>query len=122
MVRLHRDDIQLAIAGHGYLEDKLRQLTLKLKLRHGMRFMNFIPSDDVSGLLNSIDVFIMPSEAELLSIPTLEAMAYGHPVLLADALALPELVRGSENGYLFNPGDVANPASHMNMLADQPEQ
>ena len=34
----------------------------------------------------------MASEAELLSIASLEAMATGLPMLLADAMALPELV------------------------------
>lgn len=72
--------------------------------------------------MNSVDVFVMPSEAELLSISTLEAMACGRPVLLVNALALPELVRDGENGYLFKPGDVEDLVRHINMLADQPER
>lgn len=118
---LNREDIQLAIAGHGRVEDKLRQMAVKMKIENRIRFTGFIPSKDVPGLLNSVDVFVMPSEAELLSISTLEAMACGRPVLLANALALPELVRNGENGYLFKPGDEGDLVSHMNMLADQPE-
>jgi glycosyltransferase involved in cell wall biosynthesis len=106
MQLLDRDDIRLAIAGHGKVEGKLRQLTTALNINHRVRFTGFIPAEDVPGLLNSVDVFVMPSEAELLSISTLEAMACGRPVLLANALALPELVRYGENGYLFKPGDV----------------
>ncbi len=121
MALLDRDDIQLAIAGHGSVEYKLRQLTLKLNIEHHVSFAGFIPSEDVPGLMNSVDVFVMPSEAELLSISTLEAMACGRPVLLANALALPELVREGENGYLFKPGDVGDLAHYMNVLADQPE-
>jgi len=119
MTLLDRDDIQLAIAGQGSVEDKLRRLALKLNLAHRIRFTGFIPSEDVPGLLNSVDVFVMPSEAELLSISTLEAMACGRPVLLANALALPELVSDSENGYLFTPGDTGDLAHYMNLLADQ---
>ena len=122
MMMSNRDDIQIAIAGHGSVEEKLRQMTLTLKLEHRIRFTGFIPAKDVPGLLNSVDVFIMPSEAELLSISTLEAMACGCPVLLANALALPELVRNGENGYLFKPGGVGDLVHHMNMLADQPEK
>ncbi|MBO0844073.1 MAG: glycosyltransferase [Nocardioides sp.] len=48
----------------------------------------------------------MPGVAELQSIATLEAMASGLPVVLADALALPHLVSPGTNGYLFCPGDV----------------
>jgi glycosyltransferase involved in cell wall biosynthesis len=63
----------------------------------------------------------MPSDAELLSISTLEAIACGKPVLLADALALPELVRNGENGYLFRSGDVDDLVRVINLQADHPE-
>jgi len=118
----NRDDIQLAIAGHGSAEEKLQQMTSKMKLEPRIRFTGFITPEDVPGLLNSVDMFVMPSEAELLSISTLEAMACGRPVLLANALALPELVREGENGYLFKPGDAKDLICHMSMLADQPER
>jgi glycosyltransferase involved in cell wall biosynthesis len=72
-------------------------------------------------LLNSADVFAMPSEAELLSIATLEAMGCGRPVLAARAGALPELVSEGVNGYLFQAGDVADAAHYMTLLADHPE-
>ena len=47
----------------------------------------------------------MPGTAELQSLVTLEAMSASTPVLLADAMALPHLVRDGENGYLFTPND-----------------
>ena len=73
-------------------------------------------------LLNSVDIFTMPSAAELLSIASLEAMACGRPLLVADAVALPELVSQGVNGYLFKPGDPADAARCMELLADHPEQ
>jgi len=63
----------------------------------------------------------MPSEAELLSLSSLEAMACGLPLLAANAVALPELVSEGVNGYLFQPGDDADAASYMEKLADHPE-
>ena len=45
----------------------------------------------------------MPSTAELQSIATLEAMASGTPVVLADAMALPHLVTPGHEGYLVHP-------------------
>jgi 1,2-diacylglycerol 3-alpha-glucosyltransferase len=121
MRQLQRDDIQMAIAGHGGVERSLKRMVATLGLTEKVRFTGFIPAEDVPGLLNSTDVFVMPSEAELLSISTLEAMACGRPVLLADALALPELVRDGENGYLFKPGDVDDLVRLINQLADHPE-
>jgi len=64
----------------------------------------------------------MPSDAELLSIASLEAMACGRPMLLADAVALPELVTPGVNGYLFKRGDADDAAHYMELLADQPER
>jgi hypothetical protein len=49
----------------------------------------------------------MPSIAELQSIATMEAMASGRPVIGANAAALPHLIHDGENGYLFEPEDVA---------------
>ena len=122
MHRLGRDDIQLAIAGFGKVEAALRSMVTDLGLQEKVVFTGFIPAEDVPGLLNSIDVFVMPSEAELLSISTLEAMACGRPVLLANALALPELVKDGVNGYLFKPGKVDDLVRLMKVMADQPER
>jgi glycosyltransferase involved in cell wall biosynthesis len=49
-------------------------------------------------------------------------MGTGLPLLLADALALPELVTHGSNGFLFRPGDVAGAADAIRMLADHPER
>ena len=87
-----------------------------------MHFTGFLPNEDLPSVLNSIDVFAMPSEAELLSIATLQAMACSRPVLAANAIALPELVDENKNGLLFKPGDVADMARCMEWFADHPER
>jgi glycosyltransferase involved in cell wall biosynthesis len=122
MQQLPRDDVQLVIAGHGRVEKSLHRMAADMLIEQKVSFAGFIPAEDVPGLMNSVDVFVIPSEAELLSISTLEAMACGRPVLLTNALALPELVRHDENGYLFKPGDVKDLVCLMNVLADQPER
>jgi 1,2-diacylglycerol 3-alpha-glucosyltransferase len=61
----------------------------------------------------------MPSDAELQSIATLEAMATGRPILAANARALPELVQPGVNGYLFEHGDPENAARAIAKLVDQ---
>ncbi len=45
----------------------------------------------------------MPGIAELQSLVTMEAMASGLPVIGADAVALPHLIKDGENGFLFTP-------------------
>ena len=119
--QLQRDDIQLAIAGYGAAMNELQALAKELNLQERVRFTGFV-HEDLHVLLNSIDVFVMPSEAELLSLATLEAMACGRPLLLANALALPELVTQNVNGYLFKPGDTCDAAHYIDLLADHPER
>ena len=122
MKRLQRDDIQLAVAGQGAALPAFQSLAKRLGLGERVRFTGFIPNEELHILLNSVDVFTMPSDAELLSIASLEAMACGKPLLLADAVALPELVTPGVNGYLFKPGDAAGAARCMELLADHPER
>lgn len=122
MSYLQRDDVQLAIAGRGAAMDSLKALAAELNLGERVHFTGFIPNEDLHVLLNSADVFVMPSEAELLSLASLEAMACGKPVLLANAVALPELVTQGVNGYLFEPGNPADAAKYIDLLASQPER
>jgi glycosyltransferase involved in cell wall biosynthesis len=120
--RLDREDIQLAITGGGSALNELQELARGLGLGGRVCFTGYVPNEDVFWLLNSADIFTMPSEAELLSIASLEAMACRRPVLLADAVALPELVTQGVNGYLFKPGDADDAARYMSLLADYPER
>ena len=122
MKELGRDKVQLAVAGQGAAVHDLQALAGSLRLGDRVRFTGFIPNEDLHALLNSVDVFTMPSEAELLSIASLEAMACGKPVLLANAVALPELVTPDVNGYLFEPGNPADAARCMELLVDHPER
>lgn len=119
---LDRSDIQLGIAGKGAATNSLANLAYDLKLGDRVHFAGYIPNEDLCPLLNSADIFTMPSEAELLSIASLEAMACGKPLLLARAQALPELVDDGLNGYLFDPGNPQDAARRMAQLADQPAQ
>jgi glycosyltransferase involved in cell wall biosynthesis len=119
---LNREDIHFVIAGTGAAKDSLMELMKNLGLQEKVRFTGFIPNSDLPSVLNSIDVFTMPGVAELLSIASLQAMACARPMLVADAVALPELVTENSNGLLFRPGDVDDAARCMTFLADNPER
>ncbi len=117
MQRVQRADVQLAIAGRGQNLDEFKKMSTSLNLGEKAHFTGYIPAEDLPGLLNSADVFVMPSEAELLSIATLEALSCARPVLLADAVALPEWVKPGVNGYLFKPGNPLDAARQIERLA-----
>ncbi len=102
-----RSLIQLVLAGKGAEEQKLHSLAKELGLSQNVSFLGYVPDDDLPSLYRAADCFLIAGIAELQSIATLEAMATGLPVIAADAMALPELVKHGRNGYLFPPHDVS---------------
>jgi glycosyltransferase involved in cell wall biosynthesis len=121
LTRLDRRNLHLAMVGQGRHRAALLGLVERLGLARRVAFLGYVPGGDLPALLSSADVFAMPSDAELLSIATLEAMASGRPILAADAQALPELVQPGANGILFRPGDVESAARGIAALADHRE-
>jgi 1,2-diacylglycerol 3-alpha-glucosyltransferase len=119
---MNRNDIQLAIVGEGAARKDLENLSRQLNLIDRVHFTGFIPGTDLPSIIRSADIFVMPSEAELLSIATLEAMACAKPILAARAGALPELVNDGVNGYLFCPGDIIDAARYIALLVDHPQR
>ena len=117
---LQNDNIQLGIVGRGAAMEKLKALAVEQGVGKQVHFTGFVPDEHLPALLNSTDIFAMPSEAELLSIASLEAMSCGRPVLAAHARALPELVNEGVNGYLFQPGNAQDAARYMALLANHP--
>ncbi|MDD5371762.1 MAG: glycosyltransferase [Anaerolineaceae bacterium] len=109
---------QLGIGGQGAQAAALREQIHRLKLEQQVILTGYIPHPDLPLLLNSADIFCMPSPEELQSIATLEAMAVGRPILAANARALPELVADGVNGLLFVPDDAGQLTSCLAALLD----
>ncbi|MER5424759.1 glycosyltransferase [Streptosporangium roseum] len=117
---LNGTDAQLALAGTGGQRAALERLAARIGVGGRVFFLGFVPDEALPRAYAAADVFAMPGVAELQSIATLEAMATGLPVVAADAMALPHLVRPGENGRLFRPGDVQGLARHLNDLLCSP--
>lgn len=98
-------DVQLALAGLGRCEARLRALAAAEGVADRVFFLGFVPDDELPLVYAAADVFAIASVAELQSIATLEAMSTGLPVVVADAMALPHLVEEGRNGFLFPPGE-----------------
>ncbi|OUC88548.1 glycosyltransferase [Streptosporangium minutum] len=117
---LNGTDAQLALVGTGGQRAALERLAARIGVGDRVFFLGFVPDEALPQAYAAADVFAMPGVAELQSIATLEAMATGLPVVAADAMALPHLVRPGENGRLFRPGDVQGLARHLNDLLCSP--
>ncbi|MBT0960608.1 TIGR03088 family PEP-CTERM/XrtA system glycosyltransferase [Denitromonas iodatirespirans] len=76
--------------------------------------------DDVPALLQSMDVFVLPSKAEGISNTLLEAMASGLPVIATEVGGNGELVQAERTGLLVPPEDPAAMAGAMRALFHDP--
>lgn len=101
----------LFVGSGGKYKNFLIDLTKKLKIEQHTSFISFLPEEDFPNIYSLAHLFVMPSEAELQSIVTLEALASGLPVVAVNKGAVPELV-SSDNGLLFELGNIQQ-------LADQ---
>lgn len=106
-------DARLTIVGGGDLMKQLQQLTVDLGLAARVTFAGYLSDTELRRRLTDATVFAMPSIAELQSIASLEAMASGLPIVVADAMALPHLLDDGVNGYLFRPGDSRDLAAKL---------
>jgi phosphatidylinositol alpha 1,6-mannosyltransferase len=111
---------QLEIVGMGSLRHDLEALARALGIATAVTFLGPVSDTDLVKAYRRADVFVMPGTAELQSLATLEAMAASTPVVAADAMALPHLVRPGDNGYLYPPGDVGALAERLACLAGDP--
>jgi glycosyltransferase involved in cell wall biosynthesis len=108
----------LLLVGRGDDRRRLEDLREELGLQDAVHFLGFAPEADLPSLYRHSDVFAIASDVEVQSIPTLQAVASGLPVVAAHAMALPELVRDGENGFLIQPGDVSGFAASFRRLLD----
>ncbi|GGM71439.1 hypothetical protein GCM10010106_17130 [Thermopolyspora flexuosa] len=99
--------VRAEIVGDGSRRRELERLADELGVADRVVFRGFVSEAELLDAYARCDVFCMPSIAELQSLATMEAMAAGKPVVAANAMALPHLVRPGRNGLLFPPGDVA---------------
>jgi len=96
-----RPDALLAIAGNpGALSAALGREVERLGLSRSVRFLGYLPDEDLSAFLTGAAALIFPSLYEGFGLPPLEALACGTPVITTDAAAMNTILGG---GALFVP-------------------
>ncbi|PYP17721.1 MAG: hypothetical protein DMD54_06735 [Gemmatimonadetes bacterium] len=123
-VRAVHPSVRYAIAGVGEARPFLETLVAELRLGDAVRFLGFVPEDDLPALYNTADVFALVSRrydllVEGFGIAVMEASASGVPVLAGREAGLIDAVRDGETGLLVNPYCPAAVAEGLNrLLAD----
>jgi glycosyltransferase involved in cell wall biosynthesis len=84
----------------------------------GIKMMPPVPHQQMPALYASMDLLLLPSVREGLSLAVLEAMACGLPVVATRASSMPEVITDQEGGFLCGVGEVEAFAEKINLLAE----
>ena len=98
-----RPDLWLLLAGDGPLRKELEDSVASSGAADRIRFLGLV--DDVPGLLQASDLFVLPSDREGLSVSLTEAMSAGLVCIATDIPGSNEVIRHGENGFLAEPSD-----------------
>ncbi len=96
-----REDLCFVVAGKGPALAHFKAEAERRGLAERLRFLGFVPDEDLPSLYQAADAFVLPSTFETQGIALLEAMAAGLPVAAADTGGPTHFVRTGENGFLF---------------------
>lgn len=89
------------IVGTGCIEQKLKDLTKKLNLSEKVIFTGF--RNDIPAILAGVDITIMPSPEEGMSMSALESMAFGKPVVATSGSGLADIIVNNRSGMIVTP-------------------
>ena len=101
--------------GHSYREAELQEMAAK----HGVSWLGY--REDIPELLQTADIFCLPSYREGLPMAGLEALATGLPVVTTDVPGCRETVEQKVNGLLVARKDVPGLTAALQTLVDEPE-
>lgn len=104
----------------GLLSSRLDDIIVERGLRERVTALGRVSDETLPRVYRAVDIFALPSEAELQGMVLLEAAATGLPLVGANCLAIPELVHDGVNGYLHRPGDAEDLAAKIKALAAEP--
>jgi len=111
------------IGARGWMYEPLFHLVRSLGLEDHVRFLDYVPPDELPRWYNGADLFAYPSAYEGFGLPVLEAMACGVPTVTSNASSLGEVagtaaltveagsdtdLRGAMARVLENPSLAAN--------------
>ena len=121
-VRTERDDAHLVVIGRLKEGSRVPEVLERLALGDAVRFVTGISDDELAGWYGSAELAIVPSLYEGFSLPAIEAMSCGVPLVATTGGALPEVVGpDGESALLVEPNDPGALAVAMLRALGDPE-
>ncbi len=89
------------VGKNGWQTDELTKTIHQLEEKNVLRWLTYVPSEDLQALYQSAVLFAFPSLSEGFGLPILEAFASKIPVLTSSTTSLPEIA--GEAAYFIDP-------------------
>jgi glycosyltransferase involved in cell wall biosynthesis len=115
-VRTTIPDVQLVAVGSGDDLSRLRSIAAEEQVADRVHFLEGLSKEELASRYAAADVFALPSIGEGFGLVFLEAMAFGKPVVGADAGGITDLIRDGSNGLLIPPNDPDGLAQGLSRL------
>jgi glycosyltransferase involved in cell wall biosynthesis len=109
-------DVHLVVVGRPVAGGPTERLIAELSLADRVRFTSGLSDEDLAALLASAEIAVVPSLYEGFSLPAVEHMASGTPLVASRAGALPEVT--GDAAVLVTPGDPEELAAALRRLHD----
>ncbi len=95
----------LNLVGDGEEREALEQLCRQLGVKDQVNFLGWRSQEEVRELINTANVFVLPSYAEGLPVVLMEAVALSKPCISTFIAGIPELIENGRSGWLTYAGD-----------------
>lgn len=92
------------VGPNGWLQENLVTKIKQLGIQKSVRFLGFLPIQDLVAVYNAATLFVYPSLYEGFGLPVLEAMACGCPVVTSNTSSMPEVA--GDAAILVDPSQV----------------
>lgn len=106
LMEKHGESPLLGIVGNFSQKERAYVLSLATDgVKKRIEFLGHIHHETVPSVLNSSNLLVVPSRFESFSLPSLEAMACGNPIVASRVGGIPELI-DDVGGVLVEPGEA----------------
>ena len=111
------EEVTLVIVGQeGWRAKEIKKQAARC--RHHLRFLGYVPDQDLPALYNAAKLFVYPSLYEGFGLPVIEAMACGCPVVTAKTSSFPEIC--GQAAILVDPDNINSLARGIKEILSRP--
>lgn len=105
LVKIENPAVHLTIGGNGEVSEA-QNYAVKLGVSDVVKFVGWVDGAVKQALIQSSEIYVLPSHNEGLPVSILEAMSYQLPIISTNVGSIAELVRDGIDGLIVAPGDV----------------